>query len=263
MTTHELANILLKQEDVPVEFHFYHDEANCYCSTPINVAELYEGIMYLAETEFVSLEEEERRYQEECRRVREERRKREEAEARLPKLKNILNFVSEEARDAFILYLDNCRSREAILDNLHDDADYLTRIILNYYGWNARLSKEHVIEILVACLQFGIKIPIAAIAAVKHHDISTFQREMFKSETDKRIFQEARQNQMTINDMKQFNLGDVISFPSVEEMELVHVRTEIEKRKDSEIVKEIYKINCCVDGKPDTIEVIGREVNNI
>ena len=92
MTTHELANILLKQEDVPVEFHFYHDEANCYCSTPINVAELYDGILYLAEIEFVSPEEEESRWQEACRIAREERRKREEAEAKLPTLKNALKL---------------------------------------------------------------------------------------------------------------------------------------------------------------------------
>lgn len=121
MTTHELANILLQQEDVPVEFHFYHDEANCYCSTPINVVELYEGIMYFAETEFVSPEEEERRWEEECRIAAEERRKREEAETKLPTLKNVLKLVSEEAKAAFVLYIDRQEGLERILNNVHND----------------------------------------------------------------------------------------------------------------------------------------------
>ena len=186
MTTHELANILLQQEDVPVEFHFYHDEANCYCSTPINVAELYDGIMYLAETEFVSPEEEERRWEEECRIAREERRKREEAEARLPKLKNVLKLVSEEAKDAFILYIDRQDDLERILNNVHNDPVHLSRCLLHHYATNARLSKEFILEILHACIQFGIEIPIDALKVAEEYDITQNKREMFKSETDRR-----------------------------------------------------------------------------
>lgn len=186
MTTHELANILLQQEDVPVEFHFYHDEANCYCSTPINVAELYEGIMYLAETEFVSPEEEERRWEEECRIAAEERRKREEAEAKLPTLKNVLKLVSEEAKDAFILYIDRHDDLERILNNVHNDSVHLSRCLLRHYATNARLSKEFILEILHACIQFGIEIPIDALKIAEEYDITQNKREMFKSETDRR-----------------------------------------------------------------------------
>lgn len=186
MTTHELANILLQQEDVPVEFHFYHDEANCYWSTPINVAELYEGVMYLAETEFVSPEEEERRWEEECRIAAEERRKREEAEAKLPTLKNVLKLVSEEAKDAFILYIDWQDDLERILNNVHNDPVHLSRCLISHYATNARLSKEFILEILHACMQFGIEIPTDALKLVEEYDITQNKREMFKSETDRR-----------------------------------------------------------------------------
>lgn len=186
MTTHELANILLQQEDVPVEFHFYNDEANCYWSIPINVAELYEGIMYLAETEFVSPEEEERRWEEECRIAAEERRKREEAEAKLPTLKNVLKLVSEEAKDAFILYIDQQDDLERILNNVHNDPAHLSRCLISQYATNARMSKEFILEILHACIQFGIEIPSDAVQLVEKYDITQNKREMFKSETDRR-----------------------------------------------------------------------------
>ena len=186
MTTHELANILLQQEDVPVEFHFYHDEANCYWSTPINVAELFEGVMYLAETEFVSPEEEERRWEEECRIAAEERRKREEAEAKLPTLKNVLKLVSEEAKDAFILYIDQQDDLERILNNVHNDPAHLSRCLISQYATNARMSKEFILEILHACIQFGIEIPSDAVQLVEKYDITQNKREMFKSETDRR-----------------------------------------------------------------------------
>ena len=186
MTTHELANILLKQEDVPVEFHFYHDEANCYCSTPINVAELYDGVMYLAETEFVSPEEEERRYQEELRIAREERRKREEAEAKLPTLKNALKLVSDEARDAFVLYIDDKCTLDRILNNVREDPALLGYFLRSHCATNARLTKEHVLEIMQACVQIGITIPDKQFDLLKEQDFSQFQRDMFKSETDKR-----------------------------------------------------------------------------
>lgn len=186
MTTHELANILLQQEDVPVEFHFYHNEANCYWSTPINVAELYDGVMYLAETEFVSPEEEERRWEEECRIAAEERRKREEAEAKLPTLKNVLKLVSEEAKDAFILYIDRQDDLERILNNVHNDPVHLSRCLISQYATNARMSKEFILEILHACIQFGIEIPSDAVKLVEEYDITQNKREMFKSETDRR-----------------------------------------------------------------------------
>lgn len=199
MTTHELANILLQQEDVPVEFHFYHDEANCYCSTPINVAELYDGVMYLAEIEFVSPEEEERRWQEACRRAREERRKREEAEAKLPTLKNALKLVSDEAKDAFVLYIDNSCDLERILTNVQEDPSLLGYRLRSFCSTNARLTKEHVLEIMHACVQIGIAIPDKQFDLLKEQDFSQFQRDMFKSETDKRCMEALRNQRKTNN----------------------------------------------------------------
>lgn len=193
MTTHELANILLQQDDVPVEFHFYHDEANCYCSTPINVAELYDGVMYLAETEFVSPEEEERRWAEECRIAAEERRKREEAEAKLPTLKNALKLVSDETRDAFVLYIDDYCDLERILTNVQEDPSFLGYRLRSFCATNARLTKEHVLEIMQACVQIGIAIPDKQFDLLKEQDFSQFQRDMFKSETDKRHMKALRE----------------------------------------------------------------------
>lgn len=199
MTTHELANILLQQEDVPVEFHFYHDEANCYCSTPINVAELYGGIMYLAEIEFVSPEEEERRWQEACRRAREERRKREEAEAKLPTLKNALKLVSNEAKDAFVLYIDNSCDLERILTNVQEDPSLLGYRLRSFCSTNARLTKEHVLEIMHACVQIGIAIPDEQFDLLKEQDFSQCRKDMFKSETDKRCMEALRNQRKTNN----------------------------------------------------------------
>lgn len=205
MTTHELANILLKQEDVPVEFHFYHDEANCYCSTPINVAELYDGVMYLAEIEFVSPEEEERRWKEACRIAREERRKREEAEAKLPTLKNALKLVSDEARDAFVLYIDDKCTLDRILNNVREDPAHLGYFLRSHYATNARLTKEHMLEIMHACIKIGIAIPDKQFELLDEQDFSNFQRDMFKSETDVRHWKLLKDKRKSTNNQQHEN----------------------------------------------------------
>lgn len=54
-----------------------------------------------------------------------------------------------------------------------------------------------------------------------------------------------------------FKEGDVISFPSVEEMGATYVRTVVEDYPDRKITKDVYKINCLVNGQVETLEIVG------
>lgn len=168
MTTHELAKILLQQEDVPVEFHFYHDEANCYCSTPINVAELYEGVMYLAETEFVSPEEEERRWQEECRRVIEERRKREEEEAKKLTWGKLLSLTAKETQEAMLSFYVDDWDKERYL-SLEIDPKRISYLLSLHFVSNARLTKDHMSELVSAAEVLGLTIDPKLIELFDHY----------------------------------------------------------------------------------------------
>lgn len=186
MTTHELANILLKQEDVPVAFQYYHDELEYYVTGLVEDVQLYDGMVFLAEGKFVSTEEEERRQEEDRLYWEEERRKKMEAEAKLPTLKNALKLVSDEARDAFVLYIDDRCTLDRILNNVREDPAHLGYFLRSHCATNARLTKEHVLEIMHACIKIGIAIPDKQFELLDEQDFSNFQRDMFKSETDMR-----------------------------------------------------------------------------
>lgn len=57
--------------------------------------------------------------------------------------------------------------------------------------------------------------------------------------------------------MNQFKEGDTISFPSAEEMGATYVRTAVEDYPDRKITKDVYKINCCVNGQVEALEIVG------
>lgn len=189
MTTHELANILLQQENVPVVYRFLdydHNDDYYYADMPVNEVHFFKDTVYLVKGEFVSPEEEERRQEEERLFWEEEHRKEMEAEAKLPTLKNALKLVSDEARDAFVLYIDDSCDLERILTNVQEDPSLLGYRLRSYYSTNARLTKEHVLEIMHACIKIGIAIPDKQFELLDEQDFSNFQRDMFKSETDVR-----------------------------------------------------------------------------
>jgi hypothetical protein len=201
MTTHELANILLKQEDVPVVYRFLdydHNDNYYYADMSVNEVHFFNDTVYLVAGDFVSPEEEERRQEEERLFWEEERRKEMEAEAKLPTLKNALKLVSDEAKDAFVLYIDNSCDLERILTNVQEDPSLLGYRLRSFCSTNARLTKEHVLEIMNACVQIGIAIPDKQFDLLKEQDFSQFQKDMFKSETDKR-YMEALRNQRKTN----------------------------------------------------------------
>lgn len=201
MTTHELANILLQQEDVPVVYRFLdydHNDDYYYADMPVNEVHFFKDTVYLVTGDFVSPEEE-RRQEEERLFWEEERRKREEAEAKLPTLKNALKLVSDEARDAFVLYIDNSCDLERILTNVQEDPSLLGYRLRSYYSTNARLTKEHVLEIMHACVQIGIAIPDEQFDLLKEQDFSQCRKDMFKSETDKRCMEALRNQRKTNN----------------------------------------------------------------
>lgn len=60
MTSHELANILLQKEDVPVRFQYWHDELECHIEADVEDVQMYDETIYLSEDRFVSLDEEPR-----------------------------------------------------------------------------------------------------------------------------------------------------------------------------------------------------------
>ena len=49
MTTHELANILLQQEDVPVHFQYFDGGPDDYLNSEVISVHEYKGIVYLSE----------------------------------------------------------------------------------------------------------------------------------------------------------------------------------------------------------------------
>jgi hypothetical protein len=49
MTTHELANILLQQEDVPVHFQYFDGGPMDYSHREVKSVHEYKGIVYLSE----------------------------------------------------------------------------------------------------------------------------------------------------------------------------------------------------------------------
>ena len=49
MTTHELANILLQQEDVPVHFQYFDGAPMDYYHQEVKSVHEYKGIVYLSE----------------------------------------------------------------------------------------------------------------------------------------------------------------------------------------------------------------------
>ena len=78
MTTHELANILLQQKDVPVVYRSLeldHNNDYYYADSPVNEVHFFKDTVYLVSGNFVSPEEEERRQEEERLFWEEERRK--------------------------------------------------------------------------------------------------------------------------------------------------------------------------------------------
>ena len=196
MTTHELANILLQQEDVPVVYRALeldHNDDYYYADGPVNEVHFFKDTVYLVSGNFVSPEEEERKQEEERLFWEEERRKEMEAEAKLPTLKNALKLVSDEAKDAFVLYIDNSCDLERILTNVQEYPSLLGYRLRSYYSTNARLTKEHVLEIMHACVQIGIAIPDEQFDLLKEQDFSQCRRDMFKSETDKRHMKALRE----------------------------------------------------------------------
>lgn len=50
MTTHELANILLKQEDVPVHFQYFDGAPMDYSHKEVESVHVYKGVVYLSES---------------------------------------------------------------------------------------------------------------------------------------------------------------------------------------------------------------------
>lgn len=168
MTTHELANILLQQEDVPVVWHYYHDEADCYMYSYINHVELYDGILHLFENEKDSpTEVERRRIEYECEWDAECRRRAEE-EAKKITWGKLLVLTSKETQDAFLLFLKDEWERERY-KSIEIDPCKINRILSCWFASNARLSKEHMQELVNAAITLGLEIQQELVELFDHY----------------------------------------------------------------------------------------------
>lgn len=157
MTTHELANILLQQQDVPVAWYYYHDEADCYMCSCINHAELYCDTLYLFENEKDSPAEVEcRRIEYECQWDAECRRRAEE-EAKKITWGKLLDLTSKETQDAFLLFKEDEWDRERY-KSIEIDPHRINRVLSSWFVSNARLSKECMQELVSAATTLGFEI---------------------------------------------------------------------------------------------------------
>ena len=168
MTTHELANILLQQEDVPVAWYYYHDEANCYMCSCINHAELYGGTLYLFENGTDSpTEVERRRIEYECEWDAECRRRAEE-EAKKITWGKLLDLASKETQDAFLLFKEDEWERERY-KSIEIDQRRINRVLSSWFASNARLSKEHMQELVNAATTLGLEIKQELVELFDHY----------------------------------------------------------------------------------------------
>jgi hypothetical protein len=139
MTTHELANILLQQEDVPVMIHYDHDEIGWF-QEPINDVAFYKGTAYLSQA-FIIPSDENLYFLDE------------EAIPEPPTWGTLLSKVSIDCQEAFFHFIDD-------LDKTHRmkrvlEQDRLWRILWGYYASNANLTKEHIKELSRAACELG------------------------------------------------------------------------------------------------------------
>lgn len=168
MTTHELANILLQQEDVPVVWHYYHDEADCYMYSYINHVELYDGTLHLFENEKDSpTEVERRRIEYECEWDAECRRRAEE-EAKKITWGKLLSLTSKEVQEAFLSFLGDDYEQKRYV-SLEIDPERISYLLSLHLSSNARLTKDYMNELVTAAEALGLEIDPRLIAKFDHY----------------------------------------------------------------------------------------------
>jgi hypothetical protein len=175
MTTHELANILLQQEDVPVVYRSleldYNDEYY-YADSPVNEVHLFKGMAYLVSGNFVSPEEDERLREEERRRMEkemeEERRLEQERQAKILTWGKLLALTSKETQDAFLLFRKDEWDRKRYESN-EIDPNRLSYLLSLHFASNARLSKEHMLELVNAATTLGLEIKQELLDHLDHY----------------------------------------------------------------------------------------------
>ena len=175
MTTHELANILLQQEDVPVVYRSleldYNDDYY-YADSPVNEVHLFKGMAYLVSGNFVSPEEDERLREEERRRMEkemeEERRLEQERQAKILTWGKLLALTSKETQDAFLLFRKDEWDRKRYESN-EIDPNRLSYLLSLHFASNARLSKKHMLELVNAATTLGLEIKQELVELFDHY----------------------------------------------------------------------------------------------
>lgn len=151
MTTHELANILLQQKDVPVMIHYDHDEIGWF-PEPINDVAFYKGVVYLSQAFIIPSDENLDLLDE-------------EAMPEPPTWRTLLSKVSIDCQEAFFNFISDLDKTHRMKLDLKQDN--LWRILWGYYASNANLTKEHVKELSRAACELGFEADPKFIEAVE------------------------------------------------------------------------------------------------
>lgn len=163
MTTHELANILLQQEDVSVHFQYF-DGGIDQCYEPVVASvHTYNGEVYLSRNDkFFPPELEIEDWEEEVQ------------DNKTLVWSDLLLHVSEEAQNAFISFIsvDNRHHRM----NLELIQPHLERCLWSYYHSNARLTQEYMREFITAMQVLGFTPDQKFVEAIDETEIQHYTR---------------------------------------------------------------------------------------
>ena len=150
MTSHELANILLQQEDVPVMIHYDHDEIGWF-QEPINDVTFYKGAVYLSQAFIIPSDDNLDLLDEDL--------------PEPPTWRTLLSKVSIDCQEAFFHFIDDFDKTHRMKLDLAQDS--LWRILWGYYASNANLTKEHIKELSRAACELGFDADPKFIEAVE------------------------------------------------------------------------------------------------
>lgn len=160
MTTHELANILLQQEDVPVYFQYFDGGIDAYGERLVRGVHKYNEQVYLTEDSYLFTPDDDY----------------DELETPfIPTMETLFETVTPQTRDAFLTFIDNCEARDLFLSHKLEQP-WLERALWSYYRSNIRLTKEHMKEISRGACKLGFDLDPKFIEAVEYSNIDVLIR---------------------------------------------------------------------------------------
>ena len=160
MTTHELANILLQQEDVPVYFQYFDGGIDMHNERLVRGVHKYNDEVYLTEDSYLFTPDKDCEDCEDC--------------EVFPTMETLFETLTPQTRDAFLVFIDNCDTRDMFLHHRLEQP-WLERALWSYYRSNIRLTKEHMKEISRSARKLGFNLDPKFIEAIERSNIDVFR----------------------------------------------------------------------------------------